>query len=252
MKNICNYICREPQSAEELLEIFSLRFKIFKENGLSEFFNESGKEYELDIDRFDLYAVQFGLYHKDGSTLKLIGTMRMVGRTETKTTVWIRSLTDDLPNLKYELLNEPKRLMPLMNYIPIPDKIEAIDNKCLTQGKKLYEISRFAIDKSHKALYLSQFMMESVLAYLQPSGASIIFSCNLRQRALYQAFNNWPLNLTPEFIFNGQAITIIYLDWALLPKRRQQKIKKASDRFIKSKNKHFQFAIKSQRINQNS
>ncbi len=251
MKNNSNYVCREPKSIEELLEIFHLRYKIYTDSGLSNFLLPTTKQCELDIDWYDLNSLHFGLYEKEGNMQKLVGTMRMVGQTETKTANWIRNLSLSIPEVQLVIQNVPDKLIPMMNYMPFPDSIEAIYKKCIVQGKELLEISRFAIDNSHRALFLSRFMIETMIAVAQLKGNSMIFTCAPKHRMLYQAFHNWPLYLTPEFICKGIERTIIYWDMSLLPKHLHRKIKKAAENFIARKELHFSLENKSIGLRQN-
>lgn len=228
------YVCREPRSPEELLDIFRLRRRVFMESNLGFLLNSTAAEYEADIDCYDLRSVHFGLYQSLGEDSRLIGSIRAVGRTEAPAAVWIRAFAADKPGLLRELDQTPPHGVPLLHYSPFPEAVRAIEKKYAEQGKVLYEISRFAMEPSHRAVFVSHSLIEMVIVFTQCCPGSMIFSCRPEHRPIYQPYHNWPLALTPEFEFEGIKMTIIFWDMALLPGPMRAKMERAVEEYRES------------------
>lgn len=239
MKSASHYICREPRTPEELLDIFRLRRRVFVESGLDVFLTKAGAHYDVDIDCYDLRATHFGLYQCEKNGCKLVGSIRAVGPVETNSAGWVRSLTENMPRLRREIAKIPSRPLPLMKYTLCHQLLAGLDTKCRRQGKTLFEIGRFVMEPSHRAVFLSRALVEAVIAFTQSCNGSMIFACSAAHRLIYQMYLNWPLSLTPEFRFKGNSVTLIFWDMSLLPIALHEKMTMVADQYRTGKELHF-------------
>ncbi len=225
------YVCREPRSPEELLDIFRLRHRVFIKSGLGFLLNSTAVEYEADIDCYDLRSAHFGLYECLENDCRLIGCIRAVGRAETPAAAWIRAFAGDKPRLSRELDCTLAHALPLFQYSPFPEVLAAIEIKCTKEGKTLFEIGRFAMEASRRAYSITRSLVEMVIAFTMCCNGSMIFSCRPEHRRFYQPYLIWPLALTPEFEYGGIRMTTIFWDKALLPALMRKKMEQAAKEY---------------------
>ena len=149
VENEKKFIFKELNEKNELLQMFALRYLVYRYVN----FIEPNKD-QLDVDCYDLYSTFFGALEVTGETKRLIGTVRIIsGDKKSPYEEVIKEIVEDTFNYKLsDLLNRPT-LFSIMQTFDLPeeylDAFHADKNKhrnsSSEKSSKPFEISRLAI-----------------------------------------------------------------------------------------------------------
>lgn len=144
------FLFKEIYENEELLEMFSLRYQVYRYVNFIE-----PNRHQLDIDCYDLYSTFLGAFEISENSKRLIGTVRIISEDEeSPSSAVVKSVFTAMSDKKFKDILQKPTPFPLMQTFAIShrdlfkifDHSETILSKSeLKNNHKPYEISRLAV-----------------------------------------------------------------------------------------------------------
>jgi len=200
------YVFREPTTVGELIDIFRLRYDVFREGRLVRFV--PGNDHGLDVDCYDARSRHFGLYRRDKSGERLVGTLRVVENGIVKGIVDPHEVTRTVPEVGRQLEGTPPQPFPLMNYVPGVSCLQAHINQIEELGERIVEASRMALIEEERSLLAARHIFEGSMAiYWFSMGYEHKWvCCDASKRAFYRRYGVQYLPGTPMEDFCGIGV----------------------------------------------
>ena len=188
------FVFREAANLDELLELFRLRYRVYRNSKLAKFVPEN--EHGIDLDCYDVRARHFGLFSVDSGTEQLIGYLRVVEDRKVSGQADVFELVKQAPDLKGRLENKPSCPFPLMTYFPDADAFGELYRRIKDRGERLVEACRFALDKPFRSLRTAKHMVESAIAiyFFHYQFDHAVWCCDSSNKAFYRLYGFRPLD----------------------------------------------------------
>lgn len=187
------YQYREITRAEELIELFRLRYEVYRSSRLKGFVPEN--DGCMDVDVFDRHARHFGYYRIDNGQSELIGGIRIVENSrDFVSTVFIEAAALDRAVEPICFESRPADL-PLLTYAATSKQIQAYLEREYG-GQRVVEPSRLCLKPVRRTWRHSRNIVCSAIAScaLGPNPAdAFIMSCASTQRRFYKQYGFRPV-----------------------------------------------------------
>ena len=176
---------------DDFLDYLRLRYKVF------DFMNylQQKNEEQIDLDKFDPYSIPFGVYLIEEEKRNLVGTIRVI--TTRRQQPYSRMIDEILDWHRTRLMSRRQsdlcKLAGLKMTGPFPTA-ESFDLSGLlkgydAEGKDYGEFSRVISHPDYRGFGLSQFSLESAIAWARLNQVRIIFgSCATQHVNMYSKY----------------------------------------------------------------
>ncbi len=197
------YVFREAQNPDELLELFRLRYQVYRNSDLARLVPEN--EYRIDLDMYDFRARHFGLFYTNEGSEQPIGYMRVVEDREVCGKTDVFDLVKRSPDLFNKLENTCAYPFPLMAYFPDSSVVKEAYSSMQEKWQRLVEPGRFALYRTSRFRRLGQHMIESAIAvYFFTLKVDYAMMCvDSTHKAIYGLYGFKPFAGTVEADFLG-------------------------------------------------
>ena len=197
------YVFREAANTDELLELFHLRYQVYRHSKLARFIPEN--EYGIDLDCYDLRAGHFGLFRVEEGIEHPMGYLRVAEDREVTGQTDVMELVNQFPNLTFKLEGTPPQAFPLMTYFSDVDAVKEVYGKIKERGERLVEACRFALEEYSRSLRLAKHMVESAIAiyFFHYQFEHAMWCCDSSNKAFYRLYGFRPLAGIKEEDFAG-------------------------------------------------
>ncbi|MBL7828891.1 MAG: GNAT family N-acetyltransferase [Saprospiraceae bacterium] len=196
-----------PETVEELVEMFRLRYHTYAAEGMIDWNPE-----EIDLDYYDQFSYQIALFKKEHEEDKIIGAVRLIVTDAGPQYTLVKSLTEQHPALKKYVTNDHPKAFPTFSYIPFLSDLQSFYNNHNIGNQQLLEGSRLCVIKSERVLSLSSFLLQCAicLSTVYLPGYNWIASARATHEAWYNAHGFFKVPGTPYFNYGavGKACTL--------------------------------------------
>jgi ribosomal protein S18 acetylase RimI-like enzyme len=201
------FVFREAANAGELLELFQLRYQVYRNSKLARFIPES--EYGINLDCYDARSRHFGLFCVQDGAEHVVGYLRVAEDQEVTGGTDVFELAKQFPGLASQLKEMPPHPFPLMTYFPDADALTKIYNEIKVSGEHLVEACRFALDPHFRSLRLAKHMVESAIAiyFFFYNCEHAVWCCDSSNKTFYRLYGFRPLGRTKEEDFAGIGVS---------------------------------------------
>jgi len=160
--NTNEYVFREVRTANELLDVLKLRYKVYRNSRLSAFCPQNDEQ--IDVDIFDLQARHFGLYAVSEPCDRLIGCIRVVSENEQRHKPKFKLLASGSQVFVDKLNRDQSIPLPLCGYSASGEQIAQLYGEWIASGEHVAEAGRLCLDHAYRSLQLALIMVETTLA----------------------------------------------------------------------------------------
>lgn len=222
-------VFRQPRNFDEFEDILKLRFEVFMEKGENHLFEQSGIQYGLDINNYDLCSEHFGLYENDEL---LIGTIRFIDSDKNPNSeAWISQLLKKYTALKPQLLDVPQT--PFYVQITQNTWMEQAATTLLktyrNEDHKMWETSRLAILKAYRGVKNVHRIIEPAYGFVVKNQSSSLFAIAADHKPIFQPLFNYPIVLSGEYKYGPTVRILVYCDIHCLHPAKRPKIEKMAN-----------------------
>jgi GNAT superfamily N-acetyltransferase len=189
---------REPINMEELEDLFSLRYSIYKYDRL---LNSMLFGMSHDFNSYDTTALHFGAFHNG----KAIAYMRLTLDRETHQTEHVKTLMH-----KFGIpVRKKKHRFPFQHYYPDQDWSDSFLTEL--QGKKIGEVGRLSIHPDYRnGGILLDNMFSAFISYCKSHEVKIGFgSCTLLLERYYRKFGFQRAENCSPFVYKNLPEAVI-------------------------------------------
>ncbi len=156
------YEFREVTDANELEQIFRLRYRVYRACDLRHFVPEN--EYGLDLDAYDLRSHHYGLFHCENGQSRVIGCVRVVTDRETDAAPAIRLIAKFHRRFEPVIAKRPPEVFPMLEYVPFKEQITKLIQSSQRKGLSAVESGRLVIDPGHQFQLLGRKLILAAAA----------------------------------------------------------------------------------------
>ena len=207
-----SYTFREITEKDELEQLFRLRYQVYANSELAPFLKVN--KYQIDIDIYDLHSRFYGIYCEDEI---VAGVRAVIDKKEYYNPIVYDigskyKLYDEENNSQAKLINSNYAEFPFLSYTGIPEEVKQFyENQ--RKDKKVYMVSRCAINPTHRGLKTIQFLTEGIAIIItllcgEQVGLSIS-DVSFSHSKFYSRYGYSPIKDAPTYSVNG--ITAICL-----------------------------------------
>jgi len=159
-----NFVFREVQTPEELLELCKLRYNVYRNSRLSNLCPENPQE--MDFDNHDLHSRHFGLFHVIDGHQRIVGCQRGVYPSDMHTSQLAASLAASVPGLADKVAVDQISELPCLSYMPKTEVgiLQEHIKHLRETGQSYAESTRFMLDPAVSNVKLAIFMARAVIA----------------------------------------------------------------------------------------
>jgi hypothetical protein len=202
------FVFREAANADQLLQLFQLRYQVYRNSKLAKFVPEN--EYGIELDCYDLRARHFGLFSVNRGAEQPIGYLRVVEDRKVSGKVDVFELLKQAPGLRCKLEGTPPCPFPLMSYFPDAHIVNQIYSKIKVHNEDMVEACRFALDNSQsRSLRLAKHMVESAVAvyFFCYQSEHALWCCDSSKKSFYRLYGFRPVTGAREDDFAGLGVS---------------------------------------------
>jgi len=202
-----HFVFREPENSQELLDLFKLRYKVYRSSRLALFIKEN--KYEIDIDQYDFHARHFGMYSVESGKETAIGYLRVVEDLVVTKQTYLNAVLKQIPQLSQNIDDKPSYDFPLMDYVPETELIKEKINQVHRNHERVVEACRMAIDPAVRSLRVAKHIFEASMAiYWFHYEFHHMFACiDTSKKGFYARYVVCPFAGIPESDFTGMGVS---------------------------------------------
>ncbi len=193
------FVFRDVRGREELLQVLALRYRLYSTTPGMCRLDSVDHATRLDFDTYDLNSRHFGLFARNGSDDRLVGTLRATGTRTGPMAGLLREIASAHPTLEARVAKGTTELLPMLaDLAQAPAVREAIR---LRSGEEIAEPGRLTVDPrvrlaaGRRGIRLSHFLVHCALAvgWDQLGLDRVYVYCNERLDSFYRRVGFYPL-----------------------------------------------------------
>ena len=184
-----HFVFREVQTADELLELFRLRYQTYRHSRLRELCCENDEG--IDVDTFDSRSRHFGLWQHDATRERLTGGIRVVTTHATGVDKLMNELAGHSLLIGRVLKKRPSAPLPLLTYEAVATKVSGLFGAWRDEGEQIVEVTRFCLAHEFRGTGLVQLLVEATLSigfYCHWCVNRALISCSNSQSSYYSRY----------------------------------------------------------------
>ena len=223
MNNEC-FVYREIFTADELKQMFMLRYELFRESRTKVLVNENS--HNIDIDCYDLRSRHFGLFYFKNNVEHPIGYNRIVHDGYGPAWYTILQLAENFPEIYSQVHADPLAQLPVMALYPEPAILFDLYRKYKAEGKCLVEGSRLSIVKSYAKIKLVEFIAScgtAITFYVNEIDMALLNVFWIHQR-IYRPFGFHQLDKSSIYETHGLKSVCLAITEGSIPENQKSRI----------------------------
>jgi hypothetical protein len=230
------FVYREAESAEELCELFRLRYRVYRNSHLVKFVHEN--ELGFEVDAYDFRSRHFGLFEVADGTETPIGYLRVVEDNDLSQQPQLTGLIAKYGHQLGCISSQVSAPFPIMTYSPDTDLLLSKYQQIRFLGERLVEPTRMSLDEGHRSLRMARLLFEcSEAVYFFALGFDHVFACcDSSKKAFYHVYewNYFPGTEEGDFAGLGESSTCLFGSAARTPAKVKPRILAMAEAFTET------------------